>query len=45
MKEVESDQAGRCTKSSIRIKLIDSIISINEFEQQCVVLIGMMQSP
>ena len=26
-------------------KVIDSIISINKFEQQCVVLKGMLQSP
>ena len=37
-------QAARCIKSRIMTKVIDSIISINKFEQQCVVLKGMLQS-
>ena len=41
MKEGKSDQAARCITSRINIKGIDSILSIDTFEQQCVVLKGM----
>ena len=44
MKEDKSDQADRCNKSRIINKVIDSIISINTFEQQCVVLKGILKS-
>ena len=36
-------QAGRCIKSSITTKVIDSILYIDTFEQQFVVLKGMLQ--
>ena len=39
------DHAAKCVKSSIITKVIDFVISINKFEQQCVVLKGMLQSP
>ena len=45
IKEVKSDQAARCIKSRIMTKVIDSILSIDTFEQKCVVLKGMLQSP
>ena len=45
MKEDKSDQAARCIKSSIVTKLIDSVISVYTFEQQCVILKVMLQSP
>ena len=45
MKEGKSDQAARCIKSRIMIKVIDFFLSIDTFEQQCVVLKGMLQSP
>ena len=45
MKEGKSDQAARCIKSRIMTKVIDSVLSIDTFEQQCVVLKGMLQSP
>ena len=45
MNEGKSDQTTRCIKSRIMTKLIDSILSIDTFEQQCVVLKGMLQSP
>ena len=41
----KTDQAARCIKSRIMTKLIDSVLSIDTFEQQCVVLKGMLQSP
>ena len=44
MKEGKSDQAVRCIKSRIMTKEIDYVISIDKFEQQCVVLKGMFQS-
>ena len=44
MKEGKSDQAGRCIKSRIMTKVIDSVLSIDKFEQQCVVIKGMLQS-
>ena len=45
MKEGKSDQAARCIKSRIITKVIVSVLSIDTFEQQCVVLKGMLQSP
>ena len=45
MKEGKSDQAVRCIKSRIMTKVIDSVLSIDTFGQQCVVLKGMLQSP
>ena len=37
--------AARCVKSRIMAKVIDSILSIDTFEQERVVLKGMLQSP
>ena len=45
MREGKSDQADRCIKSRITTKAIDYVLSINKFEQKCVVLKGMLQSP
>ena len=45
MKEGKSDQVARCIKSRIMNKVIDYVISKNAFEQQCVVIKGMLQSP
>ena len=44
MKEGESDQAARCIKSMITTKVIDYVNSIGTFEQQCVVINGVLQS-
>ena len=44
MKEGKSDQASRCIKSRITTKLIYSFLSIDKFEQQYVVLKGVLQS-
>ena len=43
LKEGKSDQATRCIKSSIMTKMIDYVLSIDTFLQQCVVLNGMFQ--
>ena len=45
MKEGKSSQAARCIKSRILTKVIDYVLSIGTFEQQCIVLKGMLQSP
>ena len=45
MREGKSDQANRCIKSRTMTKVIDYVLSIDTFEQQCVVLKGMLQSP
>ena len=45
MKEGKSDQATRSIKSRIINKVIYSVLSIDIFEQQYVVLTGMLQSP
>ena len=45
LKEGKFDQAARCIKSRIITKVIDYVISIDTFEQQYVVLKGMLQSP
>ena len=44
LKEIKSDQATRCIKSRIMTKVIDSVLSIDTFEKQCVVLKGILQS-
>ena len=45
MKEGKYDQAVRCIKSRITTMAIDSVLSVNNLEQQCVVIKGMLQSP
>ena len=40
----KTSQADKCVKYRIMIKVIDYILSIDTFEQQCVVLKGMSQS-
>ena len=45
MKEGKFYQAARCIKSRIMTKVIDYFISIDTFEQQYVVIKGMLQSP
>ena len=45
IKEGKTDQAVRCIKSRIMNKVIDSVLSIDIFEQQYVVLKGMLKSP
>ena len=44
MKVGKSEQPARCIKSTIMTKVIDYVISIDTFEQQCVVLKVMLQS-
>ena len=44
-KDGKTVQAARCIKSVVMTKLIYSVIYIDIFEQQCVVLKGMLQSP
>ena len=43
-KDCKTAQAARCIKSRIMTKVIDYVISINTFKQQCVVLKGMLES-
>ena len=45
MKEGKSDQAARYIKSRIINNVIDYVLLIHTFEQQCVVLKCMLQSP
>ena len=45
LKGGKSDQAARCIKSRIMTKVIDSVLSIDTFEQQCVLFKGMLKSP
>ena len=45
MKKDKTDQAARCIKSRMMTKVNYYVISIDKFEQQCVVLKGMFQSP
>ena len=45
MREGKSDQSARCIKSRIMTNVIDFVLSIDTFEQQCVVVKGMLQSP
>ena len=42
--DVKTDQATRCIKPRIITKVIDSILSVDTFEQQCVMIKGMLQS-
>ena len=44
MKEGKSDPAAGCIKSSIMTKVIYFDLSIDKFEQQCVVLKSMLKS-
>ena len=44
-KDGKTDQAARCIKSSIMTKVIDYVLLIDTFEQQYVVIKGMLQSP
>ena len=37
-------QAAKCIKSSIMTKVIDYVLSVDIFEQKCVVLKGVLQS-
>ena len=43
-KDGKTTQATRCIKSRIMTKVIDSVLLIDTFEQQCVVLKLMLQS-
>ena len=45
LKEGKSDQAARCIKSRVMTKVIDYVLSIDTFEQKCVILRVMLQSP
>ena len=45
MKEGKSAHAARCIKSRIMTKMVDSVLSIDKFEQQCVVIKGVLKSP
>ena len=40
----KSPHAAKCVKSRVLNKVVDSILSINTFEQQCVVIKRMLQS-
>ena len=44
-KDGKNAHSARCIKSRIMTEVIDSVILIDTFEQQCVVLKGMLQSP
>ena len=44
-KDGKTAQAARCIKSSIITKVIDYVLSIDKFKQQCVMLMGLLQSP
>ena len=44
LKEIKSYHAARCIKSRIMNKVIDYVLSVVTFEQQCVVLKGVLQS-
>ena len=41
----KSAQAAKCVKSSIIHKVVDYVLSVNTFENKCVMLKGMLQSP
>ena len=43
-KNGKTAQSVRCIKSRIMTKLIDSVISTDTFEQQCVLIKGILQS-
>ena len=40
----KSAQTDKCVKSRIMTKVIDYVLSIDKFDQQCVFLKGMLQS-
>ena len=40
-----SSHAAQCVKSRMMNKVIDSILSVDTFEQKCVLIKGMLQSP
>ena len=42
--DVTSVQAAKCVKSKIMTYVIDYVVFINTFQQQCVVIKGMLQS-
>ena len=44
MREGKSDQATRCIKSRTMTKVIDYVLSIDAFEQKCVVLKCLLQA-
>ena len=44
-KDGKTAQDARCIKSSIMTKVIDYVLSIDTFEQKCVVLKNVFQSP
>ena len=44
-KDGKTSQASRCMKSDITTKMIDCVISVDTFEEQCVVIKGMLKSP
>ena len=44
-KDGKTTQAARCIKSCIMTKVIDYVLSIDTFEQKCVAIKGMLQSP
>ena len=44
-KDGKTAQASRCIKSTIMTKVIDYVLSIDTFEQQCVLIKDMLQSP
>ena len=41
----ETAQASKCVKYRIITKVVDYVLSIDTFEQKCVVLKGVLQSP
>ena len=45
IKEGKFDQAARCIKSRIMTKVIDYVLSVDTFEQECVVLKVMFPLP
>ena len=45
LKEGKSNQSSSCIKSRIMTNVVDSVIYIDTFEQQCVLLKGILQSP
>ena len=44
-KDGKTAQDARCIQSMIMTKVVDSVLSIDTFEQQCVVLKSILQSP
>ena len=39
----KTDQAAKCVKSRVTTNVIDSVLSIDTFDQKCVVFKGMLQ--